>query len=129
MLSGIAVLVIAWNIGGINLNKYFNVQAKDLSVWKDMNAPQGPSCQAVAEYGDDYDIYVTAIFRDIPPSLYLAPGVQTNMWPGMQALPLNPGKPKGAVLDPGSPVGGRCRANCPPVSSRRVRDTHRAHQP
>src|SRR5207302_611161 len=38
------------------------------------------------------------ILKGLPPSVFLAPDVQTIDWPGMQALPLNTSKSGGVVI-------------------------------
>ncbi|MFL5732488.1 MAG: PA14 domain-containing protein, partial [Chloroflexia bacterium] len=99
-ISGAALLLALYWIGGINIHRYFDVQAQDMSVWQDMYSPQAQTARMIQKYGQDHDIYVTPVYKDAPPSGFLVPDIQTQVWPGMQAIPLSTGanKPGGIVI-------------------------------
>ena len=91
------LLAVVW-VGNTNLNKYFQIQMKDLSVWKDMGARESQAAILTKRYGPDYDVYVAPVLKGLPPTQYLAPEVMTLDWPGAQILPLSSGKASGAVI-------------------------------
>ena len=97
-VSAVALLVVLWLAGSLDYQKYFNVQAQDMSVWKDMYAPQAHAAEISIRFGPDHDVYMAPILKGLPPSVFLAPDVQTLDWPGMQALPLNTSKSGGVVI-------------------------------
>src|SRR5436190_16045041 len=99
-VSAAALLFAVYLVGNITLNRYFVVQANDMSVWQDMYTPQAQTARMIQKYHDTHDIYITAIYRDLPPSQFLAPNIPTQVWPGMQAIPLSVSadKPGGIVI-------------------------------
>ena len=63
------LLAIVW-VGNINLEKYFNIQMKDLSVWKDMGAREAQAAILTKRYGPDYDVYVAPVLKGLLPTQY-----------------------------------------------------------
>ncbi len=98
VVSGATLLVLVWLAGDMNLHKYFDVQAQDLSVVKDMQSPQAEAARQTLLYGQNYDVYMSPVWQGVPQSQYLAPDVQTIAWSGLHALPLSPGKPGGTII-------------------------------
>jgi 4-amino-4-deoxy-L-arabinose transferase-like glycosyltransferase len=99
-VSGATLLLVLYYVGVIDVHRYFDVQAQDMSVWQDMYTPQAQTARMIQKYGQDHDIYVTPIYKDAPPSAFLVSDIQTQVWPGMQAIPLSvsAGKPGGIVI-------------------------------
>src|SRR5207248_1904476 len=90
--------------GEMNYTKYFVVQAQDQVTWKEMGTASSFAAQVTARYGRDHAVYVVPVYKDFPPTKFLAPDIQTLTWPGTDAIPLTSTKSAGAViiLDPPS---------------------------
>src|SRR5207247_2653291 len=90
--------------GEMNYTKYFVVQAQDEVTWKEMGIASSFAAQVTSRYGHDHDVYVVPVYKDFPPSKFLAPDIQTRTWPGTDAIPLTSTRSAGAViiLDPSS---------------------------
>ncbi|MFL5734120.1 MAG: PA14 domain-containing protein [Chloroflexia bacterium] len=104
-VSILGILVFVWLAGAMNLDKYFVQQAQNTTTWSEMGTDSAHAAELTARYGADHDIYVAAVYKDFPPSVFLAPNVQTLPWPGMYTVPFtSASKPAGAViiLDPPS---------------------------
>ncbi len=91
--------VVAW-AGSLDVHRYFDVQVKDAGVWKEMYSAQAEAARVLATYSDSRDIYVNAVYYNLPPSQYLAPNAHPTEWPGMGALPIKSGRDTVLVLDP-----------------------------
>jgi 4-amino-4-deoxy-L-arabinose transferase-like glycosyltransferase/sugar lactone lactonase YvrE len=98
VIGAATLLYVVWQAGILNTHKYFDVQAQDLSVVKDMQAPQAEAARRTLLYGQEYDVFVTPLWQGNPQAQYLAPDVQTNQWTGLHSLPLNPGRSGGSVI-------------------------------
>ena len=81
-----AVLLLIW-IGTINIDRYFNRQANDMSVWLEMGGTNKLLGLALAKFGNDYTTYVSPDHAGIPATRYLAPDKSSFVWPGAYILP------------------------------------------
>ncbi len=101
-VTTIGVLVVVVWAGAMNLSKYFQVQVNDRSVWQDMYSAEGEAARVLAQYKDKYDVYISPVYFNLPPSRYLAPNANPVQWPGMHEIPLKPGRGALLALDPPS---------------------------
>lgn len=101
-ISVIGVLVVVAWVGAMNLDKYFQVQVNDRSVWQDMYSAEGEAARVLAQYSSQYDVYVSPVYFNLPLSRYLAPNAKPVEWPGMYQIPLKPGRGAVLALDPPS---------------------------
>ncbi len=84
-LVGIALGVAA--VATQTLPRYFVTQAQAQKVWKDMYVPETEAARLIQENSGQAHVYVSALFLNLPPQAYLAPGATPEQWPGMQAIP------------------------------------------
>ena len=101
------LLYVVWQAGILNTHKYFDVQAVDLSVVKDMQSPQAEGARQTLLYGQDYDIFVTPLWLGIPQAQYLAPDVQTVQWQvctPCRSTPVGPAAPSLSLIYPQPPT-------------------------
>ncbi len=87
--SVLGIGLFVWLAGSMNVYRYFQLQARDRTVWKDMYAPELQAARVVARYSGTRDVYVSPVYYDLPTIKYLAPGAPVIEWPGLQILPLN----------------------------------------
>jgi sugar lactone lactonase YvrE len=101
--GAVGILVCIWLAGSINAYRYFELQAGDRGVWKEMYAPETYAARVAARYGDSRDIYIAPLYYNLPPMNYLAPSVPVTEWPGLQVIPFGTAaRDIVLVLDPGS---------------------------
>ena len=87
--SVLGIGLFVWLAGSMNVYRYFQLQARDRTVWKDMYAPELQAARVVARYSGTRDVYVSPVYYDLPTIKYLAPGAPVIEWPGLQILPFN----------------------------------------
>lgn len=80
------LLLLIW-IGSINIDRYFNRQANDMSVWLEMGGTNKLMGLAMAQYGNDYTVYISPDHAGVPALRYLAPNLNSLVWPGGYVLP------------------------------------------
>ncbi len=89
LYGGVAAAVIVvpvWS-GAMNIDRYFNKQMNDMSVWLEMWGPNRAVGTLLSQFGDDYEVYISPDKVGTPTSMYLAPGKQPQVWPGGRILP------------------------------------------
>jgi hypothetical protein len=104
-VASIAGILVAVGLAGeMNYTKYFVVQAQNEVVWKEMGTASSFAAHITTRYGHDHDVYVVPVYKNFPPSEFLAPDIETLTWPGTDAIPLTSTRSAGAViiLDPSS---------------------------
>jgi hypothetical protein len=100
-IAGI-VLFVAW-ASTMTIPRYFQEQAGDRSVWKEMYAAEEETARLFQRYNATHTIYASPILYTLPPSRYLVPDAGYIEWPGMHAFPLtSTGRDVVIMLDPPS---------------------------
>jgi 4-amino-4-deoxy-L-arabinose transferase-like glycosyltransferase len=94
-LGVLAVLVVT---AVTNVNRYFNQQMNNQSVWLDMLGPDREIGRLVAQYNDTHKVYISSIKADYPPGHYLVPNANIASWPGMYTFPLTEARDTEIVL-------------------------------
>ncbi|MEO5950946.1 MAG: PA14 domain-containing protein, partial [Chloroflexia bacterium] len=81
-----ALLLLVW-IGSMNIDRYFNKQNNDMSVWLEMGGTNKLMALAMAKLGPDYTVYVSPDHAGVPATKYTAPNQTPQVWPGAYILP------------------------------------------
>ncbi|MEO6457260.1 MAG: PA14 domain-containing protein, partial [Chloroflexia bacterium] len=96
--SAVSLLAVIGWVATANTYRYFEVQAKDRSVWKEMYTSETEAGRVTARYGSTHDVYISSVYFKLPPSQYLAPDPSALEWKGMHTLPLEVAPERGIVL-------------------------------
>jgi sugar lactone lactonase YvrE len=88
-VSAVGILVVVGAVSQVTIPRYFQVQARDRSVWGDMYSPEAQAARLVRSLSPNYQVFVSSVFIGLPPMRYLVPDANPIEWPGMAALPLN----------------------------------------
>jgi hypothetical protein len=104
ILSIIGILAFVGWVSTMTIPRYFQEQANDRGVWKEMYVAEAEAGRILARYGTTHDVYITPIYAFLPPSKYLAPSASVIGWEGMHTIPFMPTASRDVVimLDPPS---------------------------
>ena len=80
------ILLLTW-VGFTNVDRYFNKQVNDASVWMEMGGANEAVGKLLASYDSNTRLFVSPDRTNVPASLYLAPDKSAGVWPGSFALP------------------------------------------
>jgi hypothetical protein len=92
-------LLLIW-VGFSNVNRYFNQQMNDTSVWLEMGGANEAVGKLLAGYDPSTRVFVSSDRTNVPASLYLAPDKSASIWPGSQALPFTENRDVAVLIDP-----------------------------
>lgn len=98
ILSVLGIFAAVGWVGSMSVNRYFNVQMKDRGVWSSMYTPETQAAKALVQYNATRTVFIASVFVNLPPSRYLAPGIEAQQWAGMQTLPLGDTAGKDVVI-------------------------------
>lgn len=98
VLSALGIFAVVGWVGSMSMNRYFSVQMKDRGVWSSMYTPETQAAKALVQYNATRTVFIASVFVNLPPSRYLAPGIEAQQWAGMQTLPLGDTAGKDVVI-------------------------------
>ncbi|MEP6775204.1 MAG: glycosyltransferase family 39 protein, partial [Chloroflexota bacterium] len=93
------ILLLTW-VGFTNVDRYFNKQVNDASVWMEMGGANEAVGRLLASYDANTRLFVSPDRTNVPASLYLAPDRPAGVWPGSFALPFTEERDVAVLIDP-----------------------------
>ena len=93
------ILLLTW-AGFTNVDRYFNRQVNDASVWMEMGGANEAVGKLLASYDSNTRLFVSPDRTNVPAALYLAPGKSADIWPGSFALPFTEDRDVAVLIDP-----------------------------
>lgn len=96
----LAVLLLLTWVGFANIDRYFNKQMNDGSVWMEMGGVDKAVGELMASSSPGYRLLVDPKYLNVPATAYLAPGKQAEVWQGSYVLPFIEERDVVVMIDP-----------------------------